>query len=194
MIILASSSPRRMELLQQVGITPVQRPPVVDETPHEGESPEELVLRLARDKAMDLTLHPGEKGVILAADTIVLAPTVIGDAEVLGKPTSPEDNVSMLERLSGVAHSVLTGVCVRNGEKLRTRSVRTDVYFRALSRDEIIAYAQSGEGSDKAGGYAVQGMAAAFVERIDGSYTNVVGLPICEVIEELRNVSVFAWP
>lgn len=193
MIILASASPRRVALLAQVGIHAVQRPPVVDEAPIAGEHPQDMVVRLAGQKAESITLHPGEDAVIVAADTVVIA--FAGDQErTLGKPANEDENREMLMLLSNASHRVITGYCVGYDGRFRTGYVVTEVTFRELEYREIEAYVQSKEGIDKAGGYAIQGVAAGFVKRIEGSYSNVVGLPLCELVEELRQISMFQWP
>jgi nucleoside triphosphate pyrophosphatase len=193
-LILASASPRRAELLRAAGYTFETIVPDVDESIRAGESPSLYVRRLAADKsaaAID-TLRaratsnpavppPGPGGVVvLGADT-----TVVVDGEILGKPRDDEDAVGMLRRLSGRRHEVLTGVSLRHGVFEVGRVETTAVYVRALSEDELIWYAASGEGRDKAGAYAVQGLASRFIPRIDGSYSNVVGLPVASVSELL---------
>ena len=138
-----------------------------------------MVVRLSVAKAQAAEIGCG--GVALGSDTAVVV-----DGNALGKPCDREEGLAMLERLSGRAHRVLTGVAVSYGEGAATALSETDVYFREISRDEALAYWQSGEPCDKAGAYAIQGLGGAFVERIEGSYTGVVGLPVFETIELLR--------
>lgn len=172
-IVLASASPRRKELLERLGYSLTICPSDIDETPFTGEEPIEFAERMAAAKAAD------HKGLLVAADTVVHV-----GGEILGKPTSQTDAVRMLERLSGRNHIVTTGVCV--GRSLRKIfSVSTRVCFRHLKPEEIHDYVATGEPMDKAGGYGIQGMAACFVLTVDGSYTNVVGLPLAEVVRAL---------
>jgi septum formation protein len=152
--------------------------PEIDETIRAGESPSGFAERLAVEKAAAVEVDPDT--VVLAADTIVVQGT-----EVLGKPKDPEHARSMLQRLSGRSHQVITGVCLKRGAHSKVFSVSTDVVFRELSEKEIKAYIASGCPMDKAGGYAIQGGAAHMVRAINGSYTNVVGLPLCELHEAL---------
>lgn len=182
-LVLASASPRRLMLLSQIGIEPdALRPTSVDETPKRGEMPRTLASRLARAKAEtardliaeDRTLAGA---FVIAADTVV----AVGN-RVLLKPTTLEEARACLERLSGRAHRVLTSVCVITpDDRVRVKLVDTTVRFKALSRADIEAYLASREWKGKAGGYAIQGLAGAFVQKIKGSYANVVGLPLAEV-------------
>ena len=151
----------------------------VDESPRAGEPPEEMVLRLSIAKAQAAEIGAG--GVALGSDTAVVV-----DDTVLGKPRDRQDCLEMLGQLSGRAHRVLTGVALSDRQGTTTALSETDVYFREISRDEALAYWQSGEPRDKAGAYAIQGLGGAFVERIEGSYTGVVGLPVFETIGLLR--------
>lgn len=181
-VILASGSPRRLALLRLVGLEPVVRPVDVDERPHPGEAAPEYVARLARDKAAAVA----ENGaVVLAADT-----TVVLDGEVLGKPRDAAHAADMLQRLQGRGHAVSTGVAVLAGGQLHELVVTTEVEMVALERRTIDWYVGTGEPLDKAGGYGIQGRAAAFVRRIDGSWTNVVGLPLAEACALLRKAGV----
>lgn len=182
-LILASASPRRLALLAQIAIDPdALRPADIDETPRKGEMPRGLVSRLARQKAetaRDQIANDKDiaDGFILAADTIVSS-----GRKILLKPQFMEEAVASLQLLSGRTHRVMTGVClITPDDKLRTRIVETRVRFKHLSRAEIEAYIASREWRGKAGGYAIQGLAGAFVQKIIGSYTNVVGLPVLEV-------------
>ena len=176
---LASTSPRRREILASLGLQFDVVPVDVDETPRVGESPEEMVLRLSVAKAQAAEIGAG--GVALGSDTAVVV-----DDRVLGKPNDREDCLEMLAQLTGRAHRELTGVALTYLQATATALSKTDVYFREISRDEALAYWQSGEPRDKAGAYAIQGLGGAFVERIEGSYTGVVGLPVFETIELLR--------
>lgn len=186
-LVLASASPRRVTLLAQAGIEPdALRPSSIDETPGKGEMPRSLVTRLARAKAeegRDQIVNDRElaDAYVIAADTIV----AVG-RRILMKPRFVEEAVACLELLSGRAHRVLTGVCLITPEdRVRIKIVDTRVRFKRLSKAEIEAYIGSREWRDKAGGYAIQGLAGAFVQRIDGSYTNVVGLPLTEIVNML---------
>lgn len=184
-LVLASQSPRRSELLRQAGIPFVVRVAAVDETPLEGERPEEYVVRLAERKAMAVEAAPEE--IVLGADTTV----VVGGA-MLGKPSSQAEARHMLVRLAGRRHEVLTGICLRHGGRVVRDWSATQVWFSAMSRREIRAYAAGGEPMDKAGAYAVQGLASRYVERIEGCYFNVVGLPVALVyhhLQELRKLA-----
>jgi septum formation protein len=180
-IVLASASPRRAELLRAAGIAFDVAPAHVDETVPAGESPEQYVRGVAEAKARAIhRRYPGR--VILAADT-----TVVLGGEILAKPVDAGDAVRMLRLLSGRSHDVLTGVTVVSGEGASdSRVARTTVEFAPLTAAEIDWYVASGEPMDKAGAYAIQGLASRFVRRIDGSYSNVVGLPVALVYEMLR--------
>ena len=179
MLILASRSPRRAELLSAAGIEFRVRVADIDETPRAGEKALDYSLRLAREKALAVEAAPDE--VVLGADTIVLL-----DGEIMGKPRDDADAVRMLGALAGREHEVITGVCLRRGGVVRCEAAVTKVRFARLTGDDIAAYAASGEPSDKAGAYAIQGLASRFVERIEGSYSNVVGLPVELVWRMLR--------
>jgi septum formation protein len=152
--------------------------PDTDEKLHAGETPVEYAVRTAREKAESRAAPPGT--VILGADTVVAA-----EGRILGKPADAEDATAMLRLLSGKLHEVITGVCLHSAEKTVCFHVTTAVLFRNLSEAEITAYVATGDPLDKAGAYAIQNGAAGMVRRIDGSYSNVVGLPLCEVIEAL---------
>lgn len=182
-VILASASPRRAELLRAAAIDFDVQPADVDETVHEGETPEAYVRRVAIEKARALASRVPD-AVVLAADT-----TVVVDAHILAKPADDEDARRMLRMLSGRSHEVLTGVCVARGRDEETRVASTLVTFAPLTDEEIAWYVASGEPADKAGAYAIQGLASRFVTRIDGSYSNVVGLPVAVVYEMLSRVS-----
>lgn len=183
-LILASASPRRAEMLRLMGIDFAVVPSRIDETFQRGESPREHVLRLAEAKALDVArCHPDDW--VLGADTIVV---IAG--EVLGKPHSPAEANEMLDKLSGQEHEVFTGFgIVRQETGIRLREVvESSVLFRQIAKDERDWYTGSEEPYDKAGAYAVQGMGACFIREIRGSYTNVVGLPLCEVVDALKRV------
>jgi septum formation protein len=179
MIILASQSPRRRELLLNAGIACEVRPAGIEEKPLEDETPEHYVVRLAREKAE--AVEAGEEEFLLAADT-----TVVVDGRILEKPHSPAEAESMLRLLHGRDHFVLTGVCLRHRGRCWTAVESTRVWFIPLREEEIAAYARSGEPLDKAGGYAIQGLASRFAEKIEGCYFNVVGLPVSRVYRMLR--------
>ena len=179
MLVLASQSPRRREILRQAGLDFEVRIPGVEERQIPGEAPGAYVLRLAVEKARAVAGAPAE--FVLAADT-----TVVCDEHVLEKPHSVEDAARMLRLLSGREHAVLTGVCLLHDGIERAAAESTRVIFSELSAAEIEAYAASGEPLDKAGGYAIQGLASKFIPRIEGCYFNVVGLPISLVYRLLR--------
>ena len=172
-LVLASASPRRAELLTAAGITYVIHPADIDESRRPNERPEDYVLRLSREKALAVGRVSPPERVILGADTVVL----IG-SEVAGKPTDAADAERMLRLLSGTWHEVLTGVTLVAGEDFRSEISRTRVRFVSLSDREIAWYLASDEPFDKAGAYAIQGFASLFIEEIEGSYSNVVGLPM----------------
>ena len=178
-LMLASTSPRRREILETLGIDFTIVVVDVDEDVRAGESPEDMVLRLAAAKAEAAAVAPGS--LVLGADTAVVV-----DGEILGKPRDEADALAMLARLSGRVHRVLTGVALRGPHGTRSILSETDVQFREIGRDEALAYWHSGEPQDKAGGYAVQGLGGIFVERIRGSYSGVVGLPVFETVALLR--------
>jgi septum formation protein len=179
MIVLASQSPRRKEILAQAGIPFTVRVPAIEEVPSDGEAPEAYVERLAREKAAAVPASPDEW--VLAADT-----TVVADGHILEKPHSAADAARMLRFLSGREHVVLTGVCLRHSGREWAGVESTAVRFSALAEADVEAYAGSGEPMDKAGGYAIQGLASKYIERIDGCYYNVVGLPVSRVYRMLR--------
>lgn len=181
-LILASGSPRRLALLQQMGIDPDKLLPAdIDESPQRGESPRALAARLARTKAEVARrnadrLEEGEDALVLAADTVV----AVG-RRILPKAETYEQADACLQLLSGRAHRVYTGICVSAPKgAYRQRMVETRVRFKRLSRQEIKAYLSSGEWRGKAGGYAIQGLAGSFIAKLVGSYPNVVGLPLFE--------------
>ncbi|HJT89047.1 MAG TPA: Maf family protein [Bryobacteraceae bacterium] len=179
MLVLASQSPRRAEILRQAGIEFVVRPAEVDETPLPGERPEHYVQRLAEVKALAVPASPEE--IVLGADT-----TVVIDGHMLAKPEDDADARRMLEMLSGRRHEVLTGICLRRKGFLVRDWATTLVWFAELSAREIDEYIASGEPADKAGAYAIQGLASKYIQKVDGCYFNVVGLPIALVYRYLR--------
>jgi septum formation protein len=181
--ILASNSPRRRELLRNAGFQFEVRPTGIEEARLPDESPEDFARRLARDKALDAARQSEAGRLVLGADTVV---SVNGD--ILQKPVDAADAARMLRKLSGRVHRVITAVClVRAPESvLAWRNETTSVTFRKLIKEEIEAYVASGEPFDKAGGYAIQGLASCFVPRIEGCYFNVVGLPIPMVYEMVK--------
>ncbi len=189
-IVLASASPRRAELLASAGIRVRTLPSRIDESPVEGESPEEHALRLAAEKAREVA-SGGNGRYFIAADTIV-----VSEGEIMGKPVDAADAERMLRKLSGAVHEVITAYTVLDAVTGReiTEAIRTLVYFRPLRDEEIHGYIASGCPFDKAGAYAIQGAAAQMIRRIEGSYTNVVGLPLCEVVEALRAVGAVQSP
>jgi septum formation protein len=180
-LLLASRSPRRRELLESAHLTFDIAAPDVDERLRRGELPRDYVLRLARAKAAAVAVGP--ETAVLAADT-----TVVVDGRVLGKPRDRAHAARMLRALSGRAHDVFTGVAARRGERLRARAERTRVWFRPLTAAEIAWYVRTPEPYDKAGGYALQGTAGAFVARISGSASNVIGLPLHTALALLQQV------
>jgi septum formation protein len=183
-IILASASPRRVELLESVGVCFDVVSSDVEEIYLQGETPAEHALRLAREKALNVAGKTGGR-FFIGADTIVVC-----NGEIMGKPADPADAERMLSRLSDTVHEVITGFAVYDKDKNITisESVSTRVYFKSICREEILAYIETGCPFDKAGAYAIQGGAAYMIRKIDGSYTNVVGLPLCEVFEALRTL------
>jgi septum formation protein len=181
MLILASASPRRHELLLRAGIAHIVRPACVPELRIPGESPVDFVQRLAQEKAH--AIEPSPDDIILGADT-----TVCLDSEVFEKPTSLDDAARMLRALSGRDHWVYTGICLRSPKKVITDVAGTRVSFVQLSEAEIQEYTQTGEPLDKAGAYAIQGLASKFVSGIVGCYHNVVGLPVPLVYTHLKTL------
>ncbi len=179
-IILASSSPRRREFLKQLGLSFKVVLPRVDEQPEKREEPGRFARRLAADKALDVVSRVGPRPVVIAADTSV----VLGKT-ILGKPKDAADARRMLKRLSGREHEVITGVCVTQGKRKRSFVTSTIVEFKKLTAQDINFYIASGEPMDKAGAYAIQGIGSFLVRSIQGSYTNVVGLPMAELLDVL---------
>lgn len=184
-ICLASRSPRRRELLAQLGLTPEVVPADVDETARPGEAPAEYVIRLALSKARAGRAHCAPGTLVLGSDTAVVA-----DGRILGKPANRDEFRAMLGRLSGREHKVLTGVALAGEGLEESRLSVSHVHFRDITPAEIEAYWASGEPADKAGGYAIQGLGAVFVERLEGSYSGVMGLPLFETAELLHRAGV----
>lgn len=173
-IVLASKSPRRHELLRRMGITDFSVVvPEVEESYPEGLEPEEIVAHIARLKSDAAAELVGQEDILITADTMVFL-----GAERLGKPHDEEDAFRMLTALAGNRHTVCTGVTVRQGEKVKAFTVSTDVCFRECTGEELRGYIATGEPMDKAGAYGVQGLGALLVERIEGDYYNVMGLPV----------------
>lgn len=184
-IILASGSPRRHELLLQAGIAHEVRPVDVDETLPRGITPDGAVEYLSKKKAAaGAAAHLAHGGIVIAADTLVAS----GD-EIFGKPRDREDAHRMLRAMSGTHHRVLTGVCVTDGERTVSAVEETLVFMRELSDDEIYGYIDNYPPYDKAGAYGIQDAAARFVCRIEGDFSNVVGLPICRTVLMLRELA-----
>lgn len=184
-LILASSSPRRAEILRSAGVSFTVLSSAVDETPVPGETPQQHVQRLAEAKAELVAARAIAPAIIIAADTVVVL-----DGQILGKPRSTDEARRMLELFSGRTHSVVTGVCVlRLPEMERREFVETTlVHFARLSRDDISRYLSTEEPYDKAGAYAIQGRGGRFIPRIEGCYFNVVGLPLAHVIAAIREL------
>ena len=188
MLVLASASPRRRELLIQAGFSFTVRPAHIPEDPFPNEDPIAYVTRLAREKAQAvfhdlLSEESAPPQVVVGADT-----TVTLDNHILGKPSDPSDAARMLRLLSGRTHRVITGVAVVTADFTEVAAEVTAVRFLTLSEEEIAAYVATGEPMDKAGAYAIQGLASKFVERIEGDYFNVMGLPVALVYRRLREV------
>lgn len=185
-IVLASASPRRRELLTMLGLRDFKIIPAKGEEHIDDEmSPGQAVCTLAESKAVEVARLCKAEYVIIAADTLVAL-----DGDILGKPGSTEEAVSMLSRLSGRSHTVFTGVTVARGDEIITELEKTAVYFRKMTRREIEAYVATGEPMDKAGAYGAQGIGALFVERIEGDFFNVMGLPICRLSKMLKKLDV----
>lgn len=187
MIRLASASPRRRELLTQIGVPHVITVPHVDEAALPDERPADYVQRIARSKAEAVWSHDPSLPV-LAADT-----TVVLDGTMFGKPADRAEAMDMLARLSGRTHDVLTAVALAHEGGLSLRMSVSEVRFRTLSQEECGDYWNTGEPHDKAGGYAIQGLAAVFIESMTGSYSGVMGLPLFETAELLREAGVRSW-
>ena len=188
-VYLASASPRRSELLRQIGVPFQVRPAAIDEQPHDGERPEAYVVRVAAAKAETIwAAAVGDSRPVLAAYTAVVL-----DGELLGKPETEAEAMRMLERLSGRSHRVLTAVALRYAAGLETQLSESEVRFRATTAAERLAYCRTGEPFDKAGGYGIQGHAAVFIEQLRGSYSGVVGLPLFETAALLARCGIGFW-
>ena len=192
-LFLASGSPRRRELLTQIGVPFNTVSAAIDETPLANESPAAYVERLAREKAQAGRLQllksiPDGAFCVLGADTAVVL-----DERILGKPVDEADALAMLMALSGRVHEVLTAIAIIDAGRCETRVVSSQVRFRNISKQEASLYWASGEPRDKAGGYAIQGLAAVFVTGLNGSYSAVVGLPVCETAELLGHFGIPCW-
>lgn len=180
-LILASASPRREALLTRLGLQPRVEPPAIDERPLPGEAARDLAARLARMKGSAIAARASSRDcVVLAADTVVEL-----DGALLGKPSSPGDAMRTLRLISGKTHRVITGLFVASPCHIETTTVETRVRFHALSEAQIGWYVATGEPLDKAGSYAIQGIGGAFVEAIEGSHSNVIGLPLAEALDAL---------
>ncbi len=186
-IILASASPRRAELLQQIGLKFSVRPADIDETPEVDETPQHYVERLAREKALAVA-ESAPQCLVLGSDT-----SVVLDGRILGKPTDAADARETLARLSGATHQVMTAVALANDGQCQSVLVTTEVCFRDLSSEEIDAYVASGEPMDKAGSYGIQGLGGIFVNELRGSYSAVVGLPLQETAALLAGAGYPVW-
>ena len=185
-IVLASQSPRRQELLRNIGITEFDiRVPEADETYPEGLSPQEIVAYISRVKAEAAAALCAEDEIVITADTMVFL-----DDKRLGKPTDEADALEMLTALQGRHHTVCTGVTVRQGQRSITEVETTEVYFRSAGREELLGYIATGEPMDKAGAYGIQGKGSLLVEKIHGDYFNVMGLPVLRLSRMLGQFGV----
>lgn len=186
-LILGSASPRRKDLLAQIGITPdLILPPDIDEDPRKGELPRPYAARLAREKA--LAVPAGPEDIVLCADT-----TVAMGRRILGKPADSGEAAAFLVALGGRRHQVITAVAVRRGERILTRESVSAVKMKRLSDAELNAYLASGEWQGKAGGYGIQGLAGAFLPWISGSFTGIMGLPVAETAALLDAIGYPVW-
>ncbi len=184
-IVLASASPRRQELLRQIRVRYKVAAASIDETPLADEDPVTYAERLARTKARVVQERTGTRLPVLGADTVVAI-----DGRILGKPENKAHALEMLRRLSGRSHDVFTAVCLRHSGKSLQALSRSKVRFRPLTDEEILAYWETGEPRDKAGAYAIQGLGAIFVQRLEGSFSGVMGLPLYETAELLRQTGI----
>ena len=186
-VILASGSPRRRELLEMLQVRPLEIIPARgEELPHPELTPDALVRELSRCKAAEVAAeHAAPDDVVIGADTVVVL-----DGQVLGKPKDPADAKRMLSALSGRVHTVFTGVTVIRGGAVLSHAERTEVHFRPLTEAEIDAYIATGEPMDKAGAYGAQGFASLFVEKLEGDFFNVMGLPLCALGNLLKRLDV----
>ncbi|MBL4681212.1 MAG: septum formation inhibitor Maf [Pseudomonadales bacterium] len=191
-LILGSSSPRRADLLQQIGVDFTVVQPNIDESVMTGELAKSYVQRMAKNKYLSIQegLLKGkpiadQNDIVLCADTIIVFET-----EIMGKPRDREESLSMLERLSGCDHKVITSVTVGQNNHFVSFLVETIVTFRILEKEECLAYWYTGEPQDKAGGYGIQGIGSVFIQSISGSYSNVVGLPLMETTQALEKLGI----
>ncbi len=185
-IVLASASPRRKQYLSYLGLPFEVVVPDVDESTVDGETPEQLVMRLSKLKAKAVSQRLSDnEAVIIAADTVVAY-----KGQVLGKPQNDDDAFNMIKMLQGDTHEVYTGCTILKGDRISNFAVSTKVTFASLDDELIRTYVNSGESRDKAGSYALQGIAAMLIQKVDGSVSTVVGLPICEVREVLKEFGV----
>lgn len=184
-VILASASPRRRELIEQLGLKPVVKSADIDETPHTGEDTRDYVLRLSLGKARKVADQMASSDIVIGADTVIDY-----NGQILGKPHCLQQSVDMLSKLSAHTHQVLTGVTVIAGDRRESLAVETSVTMCRITEKEIHAYWLSGEPRGKAGSYAIQGKGARFVESISGSYSNVVGLPLFETAAMLASFGI----
>lgn len=187
-LILASGSPRRTEILQQIGVRHLVKSANIDETPKPDESAIDYVQRMALEKAQAIISKSAKKTPVLGADTCVVC-----DTQIFGKPEHKQQALDMLSALSGRSHQVLTAVAMGNAEDCLVSISTTEVFFRKLSKQECLSYWNTGEPKGKAGGYAIQGYGAVFTELIKGSYSGVVGLPIEETSKLLYTFGVPIW-
>ena len=185
MIILASKSPRRRALMQQIGLQFAVMTEDVDERMDPSVPIEQEIARVSLKKALAVQAGVSPEDIVVAADTMVCV-----DNRRLGKPADRADAARMLRQLSGRSHTVITGLSVVRGDRRESCTVSTDIHFRPLTEGEIAAYIASGEPMDKAGAYGIQGLAAIFVDRLDGDYYNVMGLPVCTLAQLLRRFGV----
>lgn len=187
-LILASASPRRLELLQQIGVPCIVNPVNIPEVARPEEAPEQFVERLAREKAQAGYSIAGADSVVLGADTVV-----VSNGRIMGKPVDKNDALEMLAQLSGTKHQVMTAVAVIDRERMLSQVVTTEVSFCNLSRQQCEKYWESAEPIDKAGAYGIQGLGAVFVASITGSYSAVVGLPLTETAVLLEAFGIGVW-
>lgn len=184
-IVLASASPRRRELLEMLGVKNLKIIPADTDETIQDRTPEDAVKTIALGKAQAVAALASASDTVIAADTLVY----LGE-KALGKPKDTADALGMLRALSGTRHTVYTGVALLQNGRTLTFAEKTDVFFRTLSDTEITAYIQTGEPMDKAGAYGIQGRGAVFIERIDGDYFNVMGLPLCRLVVMLRQLGI----
>lgn len=182
-IVLASASPRRRELMEQIGIHPEIIPSQVEEVVTSSD-PEQVVMELAGQKAREVADRLGDNRIVVGSDTVVAV-----DGAILGKPASEEEARAMIRRIAGRTHQVFTGVAIVRGQREKTFAVESRVTVYPMSEEEIRGYVAAGESMDKAGAYGIQGRFAAFIRELSGSYTNVMGLPVGRLYQELKAFS-----